>query len=74
MYRIRPVADAVGLVIMLEASQMKIQIHLEGITKKIKGRRTRVRCKSLDQATAKILTYLRMFCHVKQHISLYCLS
>ena len=33
-------ADAISFVILLEASQMKKQIHLEGITKRIKEKET----------------------------------
>lgn len=73
--RKRPMADAViFVIIMLETSQMKMHIHLESITKRIKGRRTRIHCKSLDQITLKVWLNLRMVCLVKQHISLYCLG
>lgn len=38
--RRRLMADAISFVILLEASQMKKQIHLEGITKRIKEKET----------------------------------
>ena len=40
MCRRRLMADAISFVILLEASQMKKQIHLEGITKRINEKET----------------------------------
>lgn len=73
MCRISPMAEAANFVIMWEASQMKMQIH-QDITKRSKGMRARVHCKSLAQTTPESVTWHRMLCHMKQHSSFCCLS